>query len=101
MTYNGSPLGGTFYVRARDPAAGNVDPTPAWFSWSVDTAPPDTLDSMPFDDQSRTVANFTFCLGQPVAPSVPASMVVLSHQPARRIHVRGWQPYLPGAIDRA
>lgn len=31
----------TFYVRAKDPA-GNVDPTPATHTWTVDTTPPDT-----------------------------------------------------------
>src|SRR5207244_3389940 len=60
-TYNSLSDGPhTFAVRAKD-AAGNVDLTPAQFSWSVDTAPPDTiLDSMPHDPTNQTTANLTF-----------------------------------------
>ena len=50
----------TFRVRARD-AAGNVDPTPAARTWTVDTVAPDTtLDSGPTGTVSSTSASFTF-----------------------------------------
>jgi hypothetical protein len=50
----------TFRVRARD-AAGNVDATPASYSWSVDLTPPDTrLDSTPPVLSYSTTATFTF-----------------------------------------
>ncbi len=56
----------TFSVRAKD-AAGNVDPTPATFSWSIDTSPPHTiLDAMPVGDPtSQTTALFTFHSTEP------------------------------------
>ncbi|HEY3806429.1 MAG TPA: LamG-like jellyroll fold domain-containing protein [Kofleriaceae bacterium] len=50
----------TFAVRARD-RAGNVDPTPATYSWTVDTSTPDTqIDSGPTGSTRTTTASFTF-----------------------------------------
>jgi len=50
----------TFRVRARD-AAGNVDATPASYSWSVDLTPPETrLDSTPPVESFLDTATFTF-----------------------------------------
>ncbi|MGH9188751.1 MAG: hypothetical protein ACRD0Q_01750, partial [Acidimicrobiales bacterium] len=55
----------TFTVVARD-AAGNFDPTPATFSWTVDTSAPNTiLDSMPLDPTNQTTATFTFHASEP------------------------------------
>jgi MYXO-CTERM domain-containing protein len=50
----------TFQVRARD-AAGNVDATPASFSWTVDlTAPETNLTATPAPLTTQTGATFTF-----------------------------------------
>jgi Bacterial Ig-like domain len=50
----------TFAVRATD-AAGNVDPSPAAFSWVVDLAPPETaIASAPADPTKATSAAFSF-----------------------------------------
>jgi uncharacterized repeat protein (TIGR01451 family) len=50
----------TYRARAID-AAGNVDPTPASFTWNVDTtAPTTTLDSTPASASNSTGATFTF-----------------------------------------
>ena len=50
----------TFQVRAVD-GAGNVDPTPASYTWTVDTVGPDTaIDSSPSDPSLSTTASFTF-----------------------------------------
>jgi large repetitive protein len=47
-------------IQARD-AAGNVDPTPASHTWTVDTTPPDTtIGSAPPDPSSSGLASFTF-----------------------------------------
>ena len=49
-----------FQVRAID-QAGNVDPTPASYTWSINAAPPDTiLDTWPPDPSNSTSASFTF-----------------------------------------
>ena len=49
-----------FRVRATD-AAGNVDPTPATFSWSVDTVAPETaIDDAPNDPSSDASPSFEF-----------------------------------------
>ena len=45
----------------RSMPAGNVDPTPASFSWSIDTTPPETsIDSGPPDPTNSSSATFTF-----------------------------------------
>ena len=50
----------TFLVQARD-AAGNVDASPASYSWTIDVTPPGTvLDSMPNDPSNQTTASFAF-----------------------------------------
>ena len=50
----------TFAVRAVD-LAGNEDPTPASFTWTVDTTPPQTtIDTGPANPTSNTSASFTF-----------------------------------------
>jgi hypothetical protein len=50
----------TFAVRARD-AAGNVDPTPASRTWTIDRTAPDTvIDSGPSGSVSATTGQFTF-----------------------------------------
>ena len=49
-----------FAVRARD-RAGNVDPTPTVYAWTVDTSTPDTqIQSSPPDASASTGATFTF-----------------------------------------
>ncbi|MEW6775200.1 MAG: hypothetical protein AB1405_02830 [Bdellovibrionota bacterium] len=50
----------TFQVRAKD-SAGNTDPTPASYTWDIDTTPPDTsLDSNPADPSNDPTGDFTF-----------------------------------------
>ncbi|WP_375770300.1 Ig-like domain-containing protein [Archangium gephyra] len=50
----------TLQVRARD-TAGNVDPTPETYSWTVDLTPPDTvIDSGPSSPTASTSATFDF-----------------------------------------
>ena len=52
--------GHSFQVRATD-AAGNTDPTPAAFSWTVDTTPPDaSIDTHPASPTNATGASFSF-----------------------------------------
>ena len=55
----------TFQVRAID-GAGNADPTPASFAWSIDaTAPGTVIDSMPLDPTNQTTATFAFHSTEP------------------------------------
>ena len=50
----------TFQVRAID-EAGNVDPTPASFTWTIDTtAPETTIDSNPSNPSNSSSASFSF-----------------------------------------
>jgi hypothetical protein len=50
----------TFYARAKD-AAGNVDPTPASYTWTIDTAAPDTsITAHPDDPSNSADASFSF-----------------------------------------
>jgi large repetitive protein len=54
-------------VRARD-AAGNVDPSPASYTWAVDTAPPDTfIVAAPPDPSPSGAASFTVTSDDPAA----------------------------------
>ena len=55
----------TFSVRATDPA-GNTDPTPATFTWTIDTgAPQTTINSGPPDPSTNATATFAFSAGEP------------------------------------
>ena len=57
----------TFHVRATD-AAGNVDPTPANFSWTVDTvAPQTTIDVAPSDPSGSPAPSFEFSASEPAS----------------------------------
>ncbi|PYM92880.1 MAG: hypothetical protein DME04_13985 [Candidatus Rokuibacteriota bacterium] len=50
----------TFQVRATDPA-GNVDPTPGSFTWTIDTTAPDTtITANPLAVTNSTSASFSF-----------------------------------------
>jgi LPXTG-motif cell wall-anchored protein len=50
----------TFQVRAVD-GVGNIDPTPASYTWSIDSiAPETTIDTNPTNPSTSTTANFTF-----------------------------------------
>jgi fibronectin type 3 domain-containing protein len=50
----------TFAVRARDPA-GNLDASPASYTWTIDTTAPDTqIDSHPANPSNSANASFTF-----------------------------------------
>ncbi|MEW5827596.1 MAG: Ig-like domain-containing protein [Chloroflexota bacterium] len=51
----------TFEVRAVEGLGGNPDPTPASYTWTVDTTAPDTtITSQPDDPSSSADANFSF-----------------------------------------
>ena len=55
----------TFDVRATDPA-GNTDPAPATFGWTVDlTAPETTITATPADPSRVTDASFSFSASEP------------------------------------
>ncbi|MBK5274049.1 MAG: hypothetical protein JJE30_03220, partial [Desulfuromonadales bacterium] len=60
-TYTGLADGShTFAVRAVDPS-GNADPTPAAWTWTVDTTPPDTIiGGKPTAPTNNASANFSF-----------------------------------------
>ncbi|MDD5223792.1 MAG: hypothetical protein PHE84_07360 [bacterium] len=50
----------TFTVRAIDPA-GNIDLSPASYSWTIDVTPPDTtITAKPSNPTNQTTANFEF-----------------------------------------
>ncbi len=59
--YTGLAAGShTFGVRAKD-LLGNVDATPASYTWTIDTTAPDTqIDSQPANPSHSTSATFTF-----------------------------------------
>ncbi len=61
QSYTGLAEGNhTFHVRATD-AAGNVDPAPATFAWTVDTiAPQTTIDVAPSDPSGSSAPTFEF-----------------------------------------
>jgi len=58
----------TFEVRAKD-SAGNLDPTPESYTWTVDRTPPDTIiTSQPPHSTTSDSADFSFdCTGGPCA----------------------------------
>src|SRR5213078_2507938 len=60
-SYSGLANGShTFQVRATDPA-GNTDPTPASYTWTVDTTPPDTtITAAPPARSTSSSASFSF-----------------------------------------
>jgi hypothetical protein len=66
MPYNEVPDGShTFEVRSKDPA-GNLDPTPASYTWVIDTTPPiATVTSGPSQWTSQTSVTFTFTSNKP------------------------------------
>ena len=70
ITYNSLTQGShTFDVRAKD-ANNNVDPSPATYTWVVDTVAPTTsLDSFPTNPSSSTSAAFTFSAVDPAPAS--------------------------------
>src|SRR5204863_524204 len=61
QSYSGLANGShTFQVRATDPA-GNTDPTPASYTWTVDTTPPDTtITAAPPAVSNSSSASFSF-----------------------------------------
>ena len=65
-SYAGLSSGGhTFQVRATDPA-GNLDGSPATFSWTIDTsAPTASVDSGPASPTASTGATFSFSANEP------------------------------------
>ena len=81
-----------FAVRAVD-AAGNVDPTPAAYEWTVDTVPPQTaIDSGPDALTRSTSAGFAFSADEAGASfecSLDAAPVHGLRQPARLRRPRG------------
>ncbi len=58
----------TFEVRAKDPA-GNVDGTPAAYTWAIDLTAPDTVINppLPANPTTATTASFNFSSGDPTA----------------------------------
>lgn len=62
------PDGGhTLLIQAKD-LAGNLDPTPYSFSWTVDTRPPvTTIVSKPANPTNQTSGSITFSASEPVA----------------------------------
>ena len=66
--YTGLAAGAhTFAVRATDPA-GNTDGTAASFTWTIDTAAPETtIGSGPADPSNQTSATFAFTASDPAA----------------------------------
>ncbi|HEV8687456.1 MAG TPA: Ig-like domain-containing protein, partial [Gaiellaceae bacterium] len=64
----------TFEVRATD-AQGNVDPTPASFTWAIDTTAPETsITGGPTDPSSSTTATFQFTSTEPTAATYRCSL---------------------------
>jgi hypothetical protein len=65
-SYSGLAAGShTFQVRATDPA-GNVDPTAASYTWTVDlVAPETTISAGPANPTSSTAASFSFASTEP------------------------------------
>ena len=51
-------------MRATD-AAGNTDPTPASFTWTIDTAAPTRRSTPPADPSTSTAASFSFSSSEP------------------------------------
>ncbi len=67
--YTGLSAGAhTFDVRAKDPA-GNMDPTPAAYTWTIDLTAPDTTltGGQPANPTNESTAAFTFTSSDPTA----------------------------------
>ncbi len=76
----------TFEVRAKDPA-GNVDPTPAVWTWVIDAAPPVT---------TASVTGATRTCGPYICYVLQATVALAANEPATtyyRVNGGGWQTY--------
>ena len=98
-----APGSHTFQVRATD-GAGNVDPSPASFTWTIDlTAPDTTLTSSPANPSNSASASFSFTAtegGSTLRVQAGRRDVRCLHQPAALLRARRRQPYLPGPGHR-
>src|SRR5207302_2250511 len=88
QSYSGLADGShTFQVRATDPA-GNTDPTPASYTWTVDTTPPDTtITAAPPARSHSSSASFSFTATD--AGSTFACRLLASARPACR-HLKSY-----------
>ena len=96
----------TFQVRAID-GIGTADPTPASFTWTIDTSAPDTtIDGNPPNPSGSGSASFSFS-GTDSGHGCGELRVQAGRRQLRGLHEPeglrgpvGRQPYLPGARDR-
>ena len=93
QAYSGLGAGShTFQVRALD-GAGNVDPSPASFTWTVDlTAPDTTLTAMPATVSASANASFSFSASEAAAPSSASSTAARSARAPAPRPTRGSPP---------
>ena len=95
----------TFRVRARD-AAGNLDPTPASRTWTLNTTPPDTrITSAPASPAKSTTAAFSFVSSEKDATfqcSLDKSPFAACTSPRTYSNLRfGTHEFLVRAVDAA